>query len=82
MQLEFAAESISEVCKWAEIMLVIPIGPVQNERAFCQMNLILNDLRSNVGECHLNACIRAKCAKFNLKPACSRYSERVPLQVS
>lgn len=58
---------ISEFCKLAEILLCIPIGSVQNERAFSQMNLIKSDLRNSLGPKHLNACMRARRSKHTVK---------------
>ena len=52
------ADDISEYCKLASVMLVIPVGSVQNERAFSQMNLIQNDLRNRLKEQHLNVAMR------------------------
>ena len=63
----FLNEHISKFCKLAEIPLCIPIGSVQNERAFSQMNLIKSTLRNKLGPKHSNAAIRAKRSSHNLR---------------
>ena len=60
-------EEISEFCKLAEILLCMPIGSVQNERAFSQMNLIKSDLRNKLGPQHLNAAMRVRRSSHNLR---------------
>ena len=63
----YLREEISEFCKLANIMLCIPIGSVQNERCFSQMNLIKSDLRNRLGHQHLNAAMRIRRSKYTLE---------------
>ena len=59
-------EDISEFLKLAQIMLVIPIGSVANERAFSLMNILKSDLRNRLKSEHLNCAMRAKRSEYTL----------------
>jgi hypothetical protein len=71
---KFPRREISEFCKLAEIFLCIPIGSVQSERAFAQMNLIKTDLRNRLGSAHFNVAMRARRSKHTIEsPPCGSY---------
>lgn len=42
--------------KMAKIVLVFPVGSVENERIFSTMNIVKDELRNCLGENHLNVC--------------------------
>lgn len=60
------ADSISEYCKLGSIMLVIPVGSVQNETAFSQMKLIQIDIRNRLKEVHLNVAMMIRRTAHDL----------------
>jgi hypothetical protein len=66
LQNKFLAREISQFCILAQIFMCIPIGSVQNERAFSQMNLIKSDLRNSLKEKHLNVAMRVRRSNHTL----------------
>jgi hypothetical protein len=57
---------ISEFMKLAQIMLLIIVGSVENERVFSCLNLTKNPSRNKLDENHLNVCVRAKKCKWGI----------------
>ena len=47
-------------CIVAEIFMVLPVGSVENERLFLQMELVKDDLRASLGDEHLNTALIVK----------------------
>ena len=60
------AQTIGAYCTLAEIMLVLPIGSVENERQFSNMNFMYAR-RNGLKEQHLNACCRVRRCPYNQK---------------
>lgn len=56
------AKTISAYCTLAQIMLVIPVGSVDNERQFSSMNFVMYARRNALQEAHLNACCRVRAS--------------------
>lgn len=50
----------------AQIMLLIPVGSVENERSFSDVNLLKSSIRNRLDEQHLNACHRVRRCRFGL----------------
>lgn len=53
-------------CKLASIMLVIPIGYVENEHVLSAMNYIKDKKRNRLGPKHLNLCVRVKLSSYTV----------------
>ena len=67
LQNKLIADDLSEFLELAEIMLVLPVGSVANERAFSLMNLLKSDLRNRLQAPHLNAALRATRSEHSLR---------------
>jgi hypothetical protein len=52
-----APAAMSEYIKAASIVLTMVGGGVEDERVFSSLSFIMNDLRTRLGEDHLNACV-------------------------
>lgn len=63
---ELLVQTFSAVAILVQIMLLIPIGSVENERCFSLMNLLKNELRNRLDENHLNCAVRVKRCRFGL----------------
>lgn len=57
---DILSNTLSAFCKLAAIMLVIPIGFVENKRVFSAMNYIKDEKRNRLRSKHLNVYIRVK----------------------
>ena len=51
----------------AKIVLVFPVGSVENERIFSTMNIVKDELRNCLGENQLNVCVRMFRSHHNHK---------------
>ena len=58
---------LSEYCKLAHVLLCLPVGSVENERAFSLMNLVKSPVRNKLQEEHLNVCCRLKRSAHTLQ---------------
>ena len=79
---ELLMETIIAISVLVQLMLLIPMGSIENERCFSLMNLLKSDLRNRLGEDHLNCCVRVKrcCSGLNdfpLNEALSHWNEMV-----
>ena len=67
------AQTIEACCTLAKIMLIIPVGSVENERQFSAMNFIIYARRNVLKEQHLNASCRIRRSGFTVgsRPSCA-----------
>lgn len=62
-----AKNRISEYMKLAQIMLLIIVGSVENERTFSCMNFTKSAARNRLDAEHLNVCIRADKCRWGIE---------------
>lgn len=58
--------TISAFAVLVQIMLLNPVGSVENERSFSAMNHLKNDQRKRLDECHTNCCARIKRCRLEI----------------
>ena len=63
----FLVDRLSAWVRLAQIMLVLPVGSIENERAFSAMNYLKSSVRNSLQEPHLNACMRIFRSKYTFQ---------------
>lgn len=59
------ADTFSEWCRLARLVMSIPIGSVANEKRFSRMNAVKSTSRNSLQLPHLNDCLRIADSRYS-----------------